>query len=74
MLRKAKKDWPNVTTICLEQNYRSTPQILDRDLNVISQNRGQKRRLIPQKRKGVPVPLVTATGEMSEDIFAAKRD
>lgn len=69
---KLKEDWPNVTTICLEQNYRSTPQILDVASNVISQNRGQKRRLIPQKRKGVPVRLVTAAGEMSEDIFAAK--
>lgn len=39
---------------------------------MISQNDGPERRLIPQRQAGTPVRLVTASGEMSEDIFVAK--
>ena len=69
---KLREDYPQITTICLEQNYRSTPQILEAASGVISQNDGPERRLIPQRQAGTPVRLVTASGEMSEDIFVAK--
>lgn len=69
---KLREDYPQITTICLEQNYRSTPQILEAATGVISQNDGSERRLIPQRQAGTPVRLVTAPGEMSEDIFVAK--
>lgn len=69
---KLKADCPNMTTICLEQNYRSAPQIIDAASSVISQNDGPERKLIPQKQSGMPVRIVTASGEMSEDIFVAK--
>ena len=69
---KLREDYPQIITICLEQNYRSTPQILEAASGVISQNDGPERRLIPQRQAGTPVRLVTASGEMSEDIFVAK--
>ncbi len=58
--------------IALEENYRSTPQILDLASEIISKNPGGLRRLTPNRPDGTPVRLVTADSETSEAIFIAK--
>ena len=59
-------------TIRLIQNYRSTPEILDCALSVISCNAGERRLLQPYSGSGAPVCHVTAESELSEGIFIAK--
>lgn len=77
------QDLPDTKMIRLEQNYRSTPEILSAAVHVISGNGGD-HTLIPMMEKGGPVRIVDASrhvdemassgkdGEMSEDIFIAK--
>lgn len=65
-------DYPELYTIRLKDNYRSGPQIVSGALAVIGKNEGIERELVPVREKGSPVRLVTASGEMAEDIFAAK--
>ncbi len=65
-------DFKELQTIRLKENYRSAPHILSAALAVIEKNGGIKRELVPVRESGNPVRLVTAAGEMAEDIFAAK--
>mgnify|MGYP000131592309 FL=1 len=58
--------------IRLYENYRSTPQILDSALTVISENPGEKRILHPNRTDGENVRLIQAAGEMGEAIAVAK--
>ena len=67
-----KKDIPNLSVIRLEENYRSTPEILQCALPVISENGGPERILRPNRTNGAPVRLYTAQSELSEAIFIAK--
>ena len=66
------EDEPELETIRLEQNYRSTPQILGGAGAVISVNPGPVRSLHANCGDGFPIRLVNATGEMAEAIFVAK--
>ena len=53
-----ERDYPNVVTVRLEQNYRSTPEVLSIADSLISCNTRRKaKRLIPTREKGVPVRL-----------------
>jgi uncharacterized protein (TIGR00375 family) len=65
-------DYPKLRTIRLKDNYRSGPQIVSGALAVIGKNEGIERELVPVREEGSPVRLVTASGEMAEDIFVAK--
>lgn len=66
------KEFPNVRQIVLEENYRSTPQILTFASEIISKNPGGARTLIPNCPDKGPVRLVTADSAASEAIFIAK--
>ncbi len=70
--QKLAEDFPEAREIVLEENYRSTPQILAAASRVISQNPGRERRLHPNRPDGVPVRLVERDGERAEAIFVAK--
>lgn len=61
-----------VQTIRFTQNYRSTPEILNCALSVISCNEGEERHLFPQLNHGLAVSHVTAESDLSEGIFIAK--
>ncbi|XOQ47728.1 MAG: DNA helicase [Eubacteriales bacterium] len=65
-------DYPGLRTIRLKENYRSKAPIVTGALAVIEKNKGSERELFPVRGKGKPVRLVTVSGEMAEDIFAAK--
>ncbi len=66
-----KKDFPETEVIRLEENYRSTRQILQSADQVISRNAGQPRTLHAARGEGVPLRLVKASGEMGEAVFTA---
>ena len=67
-----KQEFPELSVIRLRENYRSTPQILDSALTVISGNPGEERKLHPNQKEGVPVRILHAGSEMAEAIGAAK--
>ena len=69
---KLQQDYPALRQIRLVQNYRSTPQILDCALPMISKNSGEKRVLQPNRSDGAAVDLMTAQTPLSEGIFIAK--
>lgn len=66
------EEFPQTMQITLEENYRSTPQILDLAVHVISKNPGGERRLRANTPGGAAVRIVEADTEMSEAIFVAK--
>ena len=70
--KRLTEDFPNVRQIVLEENYRSTPQILTFASEIISENPGGMRSLHPNRPDGKPVRLVTADSSASEAIFIAK--
>lgn len=65
-------DDPDLLSIRLLRNYRSTPEIVGCALPVISQNAGSERILSAQRAHGEPVRILTAESELSEAIFVAK--
>lgn len=66
------EEFPQSVRITLEENYRSSPQILDLAVHVISGNPGGTRALRPNRPDGAPVRIVEARSEMAEAIFVAK--
>lgn len=67
-----KDDFPLLKEIHLEENYRSTGEILSLAHTVISQNPGEHPCLQPAVPKGGPVRYAAAQGGLSEGIFIAK--
>lgn len=62
-----KKDYPDAVTIKLEQNYRSTKNILDAAHAVISKNRSRSdKRLWTQQGEGANVAVHEAFNEVHE--------
>lgn len=53
-----ERDWPDALVIKLEQNYRSTQQILDIGNEIISKNINQKPKKLWTKRSGSLLPRV----------------
>ncbi len=71
--QKLQADFPEVKEIRLVQNYRSTPQIIDCALPVISAGQaGQQRRLEAYKDNGAKVRLLEAKDTFTEALFVAK--
>lgn len=70
--QRLEEEFPQTCRITLEENYRSTPQILAAAAGVISWNPGGQRLLKPNRPTGVQVRIVEADSEISEAIFVAK--
>ncbi len=71
---KFEKDYPATTTVRLEQNYRSTANILNAANVVIGHNNGRLgKRLWTQDADGDPIRLYTAFNEIDEARFVIDR-
>ena len=67
-----EKDFPGARVVKLEQNYRSTGNILEAANEVIRQNRGRKgKTLWTSNEKGEPITLYTAGNENEEAQYVA---
>lgn len=65
-----EKDYPDATAILLEQNYRSTSNILNAANKVIANNTGRKpKNLWTDKEGGVRIKLYQADSEHEEGYF-----
>jgi DNA helicase-2/ATP-dependent DNA helicase PcrA len=66
-------DFPEVTTVRLERNYRSTQVILDAASAVISQNRNRKdKRLYTERKGGAKILYYRAGDDLDEADFIAR--
>ncbi len=69
-----ENQYPEARTIRLEQNYRSTRNILDAANSVISNNRGRKgKELWTENERGEALTLYTAPNESDEAQYVAAR-
>jgi len=64
--------FPSLVTIRLEQNYRSTPEVIGCALSAIKQNGNRDRDLTAIRESGEAVRFVRADDTLSEGIFIAK--
>ena len=72
LMMRFSSDHPNVKVIKLEQNYRSTKNILDTAYHVIRHNRSRTdKRLWTENNDGVPVQVREAGTEMDEAMMVA---
>lgn len=69
---RLKEDWPGLRVVGLDENYRSTPEILSGALSVISKNKGGERLMTAVREGGRPIRAVSAADERHEAIFVAK--
>jgi DNA helicase-2/ATP-dependent DNA helicase PcrA len=66
-IRDFSKDFPGTITVRLEQNYRSTPAILDAANAVISRNQGRLgKELWAEGERGEPLRLYMAYNDLDE--------
>ena len=71
---KFEKDYPNTTVIKLEENYRSTQNILNAAGNVVRENLNRNEKTLwTQNEKGDPVVCHKAEDETSEAAFVCDR-
>ena len=70
--QRLAKDWPEVCTVRLTENYRSRAEILRCALPVIEKNGGGSRELRSVPGPGGRVRLVTADSPLSQGIFVAR--
>ncbi len=69
-----ESDYPEYTSIVLEENYRSTQTILEAAAKVIEKNKMRKpKRLIAKKEKGAEISLFEAMDEQEEAEFVAHK-
>jgi DNA helicase-2/ATP-dependent DNA helicase PcrA len=67
-----ERDFPDTAVVKLEQNYRSTQNILDAANAIMSHNRGQKpKRLWTEKETGAPVRMAELEDEHAEARYVA---
>lgn len=65
-----EKNYPEAKTVLLEQNYRSTQNILDASYGVIVRNRNRKdKKLWTEKKGGEPIIVYEAANEKGEAEF-----
>ena len=69
---RLSEEYPELITVRLEENYRSSPEILHASLGLISHNEGEERRMKARRKEGPPVRIVSAEDERREAIFVAK--
>ena len=69
-----EKDFPDAKVVKLEQNYRSTSNILDAANQVIAHNRGRKEKALWTDRgEGAPILLFAAGDEKEEAAWICER-
>ena len=69
-----ERDYPNVTVIKLEQNYRSTKPILDGAHAVITKNQQRSdKKLWTDKTAGKPIQIITVSSERAEGETIVRR-
>jgi len=69
-----ESDWPDATIVKLEENFRSTTNILEVADSLISFNRNRKeKKLVPTKPRGKDVVVDTFEDELEEAEVVAKR-
>ncbi|WP_425440950.1 DNA helicase PcrA [Sediminibacillus albus] len=69
-----EKDYPNASTVMLEQNYRSTKSILDAANTVIKNNSGRKpKNLWTDNSEGSKIRYYQAATEQDEGLFVADK-
>ncbi len=62
-----EKDWPDATVVKLEENFRSTPNILAVADNLIAQNQNRKeKKLVPTKASGADAVINAFEDEAEE--------
>ncbi len=62
-----EKDYPNMTTIKLEQNYRSTQNIVEAANSIIAKNKNQlKKTVFTENEEGSLIELVKASSDNEE--------
>src|SRR5438270_4285602 len=67
-----ERDYPNATVIRLEQNYRSTKNILDAASSLVSNNKARKGKwLWTESAGGSPIALYQALDAENEALFIA---
>jgi len=60
-------DWPDATIIKLEENFRSTPNILTAADNLIANNRKRKpKKLVPTRPEGSDIVIIASDNETAE--------
>ena len=69
-----EKDFPNVRTILLNQNYRSTPEILNAANDLISKNKNRVKKDLVTDNPAGPLPLYhhARTNELEAEWIAAE--
>lgn len=68
------KDFPEAKVIKLEQNYRSTGNILDASQKIINQNKQRSEKVLYTKAgKGDPVEIKTTRDEIDEAEYVARQ-
>ncbi|MBL7214738.1 MAG: UvrD-helicase domain-containing protein [Phycisphaerae bacterium] len=69
-----EKDWPQAKVVKLEENFRSTPNILEKADQLIAQNMKRKaKKLIPTKEKGLDVCIEICEDESAEAHWVAEQ-
>jgi len=72
-IEEFERDFPNARTVLLEQNYRSTQNILSAANALISKNDGRReKRLWSDAGAGEPIVLYVADNEHDEAAFVAE--
>ena len=73
-IQQFPRDFPDVATVRLEQNYRSTSTILDAANSLIKNNQGRLgKNLWTDGGKGDPIALYAAFNELDEARFVVSR-
>ncbi len=72
VFRHLAEDLPGLRTIRLEEDYRSTPEIIQAALSVIDRAPGEARILVPRRPSGAPVRLLQAQDSFTEAVAIAK--
>jgi len=69
-----EKDWPNATIVKLEENFRSTPNILELADNLIAFNQNRKeKKLIPTRPRAQDVCVTAFEDEHEEALVVARQ-
>lgn len=72
-IEEFERDFPNATTVVLEQNYRSTQNILSAANSVIARNASRRdKRLWTDSGSGAPIEIYVADDEHDEASFIAR--
>lgn len=67
-----ENDWPNATVVRLEENFRSTPEVLEIADRLIIANKSRKlKKLLPVKSAGGEIVVRCLGDEQAEAAFAA---